>query len=154
MTVTVTNNATSGNRHARLKGIVLTGVDLASPIVANNEGTDGTGALDNLTYTSAADNSMGFASVSDWDTNSSTFTAAAGTTIVDSTQVASSINCATLRQTTVGPAGTSVSLGLTSPTSTSWNWCWVEVREGAASSDPPPRRPVLAPSAAAMRSVW
>lgn len=134
MTVTVTTGTASGDRQARLKVVVLTGVDTANPVASSNEGSDTGGGLDNLTYTSTVTDSMGFASVSDWDTASSTFTAGGGTTIVDSAQVASVINCATLRQTTPTSSGSSISLALTSPTSTTWNYVWAEMRPGAAAT--------------------
>lgn len=134
MTVTVTSGSASGLREARIKPVVLTGVDTASPIVNSNEGTDNGGALDNLSYTSGAANSMGFAAVSDWDVASTTFTGAAGTTVVDSATPNNNINAVTLRQTTPGASGATVSLGLTSPTSTTWNYVWVEVREGSAAA--------------------
>jgi hypothetical protein len=153
-TVTVTNNATSGNRHARLQVVVLTGVDTGNPTVSVGQGSDGTGGLDNCTYTSAADNSMGWAAVSDWDVASTTFTAAAGTTIVDSASPGNSVNGATLRQTTPTTSGASVSLSLTSPTSTTWNWVRAEIREGTA-ADPYRLRVVTAPSPAATQaSTW
>jgi len=128
MTVTVANNATSGNRHARLRVKVLSGVDTASPIASSGEGTDSSGGLDGLSYVSAVANSVGIASVSDWDVSSSTFTAAAGTTIDDSASVASSVNCATLQQTTPTTSGATITLGLTAPTSTQWNYVWAEFR--------------------------
>lgn len=148
MTVTVTTLTASGDRQARVKPIVLTGVDTSNPAGWQaGEGTDTIGALDGLTYTSTSANSMGFASVSDWDTASAVFTAAAGTTIVDSTQVGASINCATLRQTTPTTSGSTISLGLTSPTSSTWNYVWIELPAavgGTAVSHPPTRRPAAA----------
>ncbi len=136
MTVTITNNASSGNRHARLKVLVFTGVDTASPIGANSEGTDTTGALDALSYTSTVANSIGVAAVSDWDVNSTTFTAAAGTTVADSASVASSINCATLTQTTPTTSGASIALGLTAPTSSAWNYVYAELKPATGTTAP------------------
>lgn len=154
-TTQVANNATNGNRHARLKVVVLTGVDTGDPIVSSAQGTDGTGGLDNCTYTSAADNSMGFASVSDWDVSSTTFTAGSGTTVVDSASPGNSVNGATLRQTTPTTSGAAVSLALTSPTSTTWNWVRAELREGAAAADPYLLRVFNVPGLAATQaSTW
>lgn len=149
MTVTVTTGSGSGDRHARLQVEVFSGVDNGSPVAATNEGTDSGGALDNLSYTSSVANSVGVAAVSDWDVTSTTFTAAAGTTVDDSASVASSINAATLRQTTPTTSGSTITLGLTSPTSTNWNYAWVELRPDTGTT-PNPRPPVVAPSVAAV----
>jgi hypothetical protein len=137
-TVTVNNNATSGNRQARLKVLVLTGVDTTAPVVASSTGSDSTGALDSLTVTTGVANSWVVGSVSDWDVNSTTLTAAAGTTISDSGSPGSAINGATLRNTTPGASGSSVSLGLTSPTSTAWNFVVAEFRPAAGGTNATP----------------
>jgi hypothetical protein len=155
MTVTVTNQAGSGFRHARVKPLVFTGVDTTTPLVNNNEGTDSGGGLDTLSYTSGVANSVGVASVSDWDVASTTFTAGSGTTIDDSQTVASSINCATLRQTTPTTSGSTVSLSLTSPTSTQWNYVWAELRPGSAVASSAQAQPFVFPSVAAHRAaIW
>lgn len=151
MTVTVTTGSGSGDRHARIRCGVYTGVDLASPVAATNEGTDTLGALDNLSYTSSVANSVGIAAVSDWDVTSSTFTGASGTTVDDSASVASAINAATLRQTTPTTSGSTVTLGLTSPTSTSWNWVWVELRPDTSTPTQP--RPLIVPGLATIRAA-
>lgn len=152
MTVTITSGSGSGDRHARLRVLVLTGVDPASPVGASSEGTDSGGALDALSYTSTTANSVGVASVSDWDVTSTTFTAAAGTTVDDSASPGSAINCATLRQTTPTTSGSTITLGLTSPTSTNWNYVYVEMKADT-STGANPRPPVVTPSAAVMRSA-
>jgi hypothetical protein len=153
MTVTVTTQSATTFRHARLKPLVFTGVDTVTPLVSNNEGTDSTGALDTITYTSGVANSIGVASVSDWDVTGTTFTAASGTTLDDSQTVASSINCATLRQTTPTTSGAAISLGLTSPTSTQWNWVYAELRPGSAVAAGAQVQPFVFPSAATQRAA-
>lgn len=152
MTVTVTTQSSSGNRHARLKPLVFSGVDTVTPLVNSGEGTDSTGALDTLTYTSGAANSLGVASVSDWDATGGTFTGAAGTTVQDGATVASAINCATLTQSTPTTSGSTITLGLTAPTSTQWNYVWAELRPGTAVTSLQVQ-PFVVPSAAVNRAA-
>ena len=155
MTATVTNGAVSGFREARLKCVVFTGVDTTSPIASSGEGNDSGGALDTLTYNTTVANSQGIGTASDWDVASTTFTAAAGTTISDSATPNGNINGATLLQTTqTATVGATITLGLTSPTSTQWNYVWAELRpSGGATSALRPK--LVIPVGAVIRaSSW
>lgn len=135
MTVTVTNNATSGFRHAALRVLVITGHDTVSPIGAHGKAGSASAASIAQAYTAQATGSQGFISVADWDALAA-MTAGTGCTLEGSASPGSAFTYGFARRTSAdGSNGVSTSLNVTLPgTSTNLAWVYFEVKPAAAAA--------------------
>lgn len=136
MTVTVTNQAASGGRHAAVCVIVLTGADGTTPVPVHGEsGSTSTGTV-NQSYTANTTGGMGFTAIADWSAKG-VMTAGTGTTRIGSAGVgAPDYDYGFFRRTSADDVATSsnsvnATLG---GTATSVRWIWVEVVPAAGGS--------------------
>ena len=146
MTVTVTNAASSGNRHAALRVEVITGADTTTPIGAHGKtGSVNTAAIAQ-SYTASATSGWGRIVATDWDAGAA-MTAGTGCTLEGSGTPGSAVTYGFVRRTTADDSvGVSNTLNVTlGATSTNVAWTWSEVLPAAATttSDPPRRRPQM-----------
>lgn len=117
MTVTVTNQAASGDRQAGLLVQVLTGANNLSPVEVSGVGHHTPAGIYNQSYTPTVSSGTGFLCVVDWPNNTSSLpTAASGSTLITGSFVQSNgISAHWLRRTTMDDvAGTANSLGVSS----------------------------------------
>lgn len=133
MTITVTNTASSGNRHAAIKVYVLTGADIVTPVGANGKAGSTSAASIAQSYTAEATGGQGFIATCDWDVTGNQ-TAGTGCTLTGSGAPGSAITYGFLRRTTADDVnGVSNTLNVTLPgTSTNLRWGYVEIMPGAA----------------------
>jgi len=128
MTVTVTNQAASGGRHAAVSVQVLTGADGTTPVPVHGEsGSTSTGTV-NQSYTANTTGGMGFTAIADWSATG-VMTAGTGTTRIGSAAVgAPDYDYGFFRRTSaddVASSSNSVNATL-GGTATSVRWIWVE----------------------------
>lgn len=142
MTVTVTNQASSGNRHAAIKVYVLTGVTAPAVGANGKSGSTSAGSIAQ-NYTAEATGGWGFIATCDWDVMGAQ-TAGTGCTRDGSANVGTAITYGFLRRTSADDVNTSTNtLNVTLPgTSTSLRWTYAEAMPSAAAavSDPPTLR--------------
>jgi hypothetical protein len=146
MTVTVTNQASSGFREAALRVAVLTGHDTGTPIGAHGKAGSASAASIAQSYTAQATGGQGFIAATDWDALAA-MTAGTGCTLEGSASPGSAFTYGFVRRTSADDTNTvSNTLNVTiGGTSTNLSWVWAEVKPAAASavSDPPQRRPQM-----------
>lgn len=135
MTITVTNQAASGNRQAAMRVIVLTGADNVTPISSSgvNKTTTSVSAF-SQSYTPARSGGSGFMSMCDWNNNTSqpfSIIAASGSTQSGGITMATGITTADVYRTVFDDvAGVSNSIGIngwTAPDPCLWAWAVVQV---------------------------
>lgn len=129
MTVTVTNIASSGNRHAALKVYVITGADTSNIDGATGKsGSTSTGSIAQV-YSAQQTNAQGFIAVCDWDVMG-TMTAGTGCTRDGSAAVGTAITYGFLRRTSADDvSGNNNTLNVTlGGTSGNVRWAYVEIR--------------------------
>lgn len=143
MTVTVTNQATSGFREAALRVAVITGHDTGTPIGAHGKAGSASAGSIAQSYTAQATGGQGFISVCDWDALGA-MTAGTGCTLEGSASPGSAFTYGFVRRTSADDVnGNSNTLNVTiGGTSTNLSWVYAEVKPAAAAatSDPPLRR--------------
>jgi len=129
MTITVTNQAASGGRHAAVSVQVLTGADGTTPVPVHGEsGSTSTGTV-NQSYTANATGGMGFTAIADWNATG-VMSAGTGTTRIGSAAVgAPDYDYGFFRRTTADDVATSSNAvnATLAGTSNSVRWIWVEV---------------------------
>jgi hypothetical protein len=135
MTVTVTNGAASGFRHAALKVYVWTGQDAASPIGANGKSGSTSAASIAQSYTAQATGGQGTIVAADWDDKGAE-TAGTGCTVDGSADLAGQFTYCFARRTSADDVNTnSNTLNVTLPaTSTNLSWVYVEIKAAAAAT--------------------
>lgn len=135
MTVTVTNQATSGFREAALRVVVLTGHNTSTPIGAHGKSGSASASSIAQTYTASATGGQGFISVADWDALSA-MTAGTGCTLEGSGTPGGAVTYGFVRRTSADDStGVSNTLNVTvGGTSTNLSWVWAEVLPAAGGS--------------------
>lgn len=135
MTITVTNQASSGNRHAALRVAVLTGADTGNPIGANGKAGSTSAASIAQNYTAEATGGWGFIVTCDWDVVGNQ-TAGTGCTLEGSGAPGGAITYGFLRRTTADDVNTNTNtLNVTLPgTSGNLRWAYAEAMPGAAAT--------------------
>lgn len=147
MTVTVTNGAASPNRHAAVRVLVLTGVDIVAMSGAHGKSSSTT----NITsiaaaYTATRTGSLGLLVVADWFDAGAESAGGTGNTLEGSADVAASYTYAFLRRTSPdGVAGATTTITSTVPTSSNIRWAWLEMLPDGDGA-PPPQSLGLPPS--------
>jgi hypothetical protein len=146
MTVTVTNQASSGFREAALRVLVITGHDTGSPAGAHGKAGSASASSIAQSYTAQASSGQGFISVCDWDALSA-MSAGTGCTLEGSATPGSAFTYGFVRRTSADDVnGVSNTLNVTvGGTSTNLSWVYAEVKPAAATAttDPPRRRPQM-----------
>lgn len=129
MTVTVTNGAGSGNRHAALLVLVLTGVDTTTPVGQHGKSSATTATTSiAASYTATRTGSLGLLAVADWFDAGAESAGGTGNTLEGSADVASNYTYAFLRRTSPdGVAGAATTVTATMPSSTNIRWTWLEL---------------------------
>lgn len=146
MTVTVTNQASSGFREAALRVAVITGHDTGTPIGAHGKAGSASAASIAQSYTAQATGGQGFIAATDWDALAA-MTAGTGCTLEGSGTPGGAVTYGFVRRTTADDSnGVSNTMNVTiGGTSTNLSWVYAEVKPAAAAttSDPPRRRPQM-----------
>jgi hypothetical protein len=136
MTVTVTNQAASGNRQAGMKILVFTDTN-GQPTTGAHGKSGGTASSIAQSYTAQATGGWGLIGVCDWDVIGAE-TAGTGCTLTDggSANIGTAITYGFLRRTTADDVNTnSNTLNVTIPgTSTNLSWTYVEVLPAVAAA--------------------
>lgn len=139
MSVTVTNNTSSGFRAAALRVTVFTGHDTVTPIGAHGKAGSASAASIAQSFTAQVTGSQGFIGVCDWDVMGA-MSAGTGCTLEGSANVTTDITYGFVRRTSAdGVASASTTLNVTLPgTSTNLAWVYAEIRAaaGGATSSP------------------
>lgn len=128
MTITVTNQAASGGRHAAISVQVITGAHATPAPVHGESGSTSTGTV-NQSYTANATGGQGFTAIADWNATG-VMTAGTGTTRIGSAAVgAPDYDYGFFRRTSADDvSGNSNSVNATlGGTSNSVRWIWVEI---------------------------
>lgn len=142
-TVTVTNQAASGNREQEMRVIVLTGADLVTPIASSGVNKTTTSASSfSQSYTPARSGGSAFMAMCDWN-NANTTTepvAATGSTQSGGAVQGTGITAAYVYRTVFDDrAGVSNSIGIASwanPDPCLWAWACVNAASSAANFMP------------------
>lgn len=131
-TITVTNQAPSGSRHAALASIVLTGQH-ATPVGAHGKAGSISASSISQSYTSQGTGGWGFLVVIDW-TATGAMTAGTGCTLIASGNLGTpDISYGFFRRTTAdGSNGVSNTLNCTlGGAATEVRWAWIEILPAA-----------------------
>lgn len=152
MTVTVTNTASSGNRHAALKVYVITGADTSDIDGATGKAGSTSAASIAQNYTAQQTSAQGFIAVCDWDVTGN-MTAGTGCTRDGSAAVGTAITYGFLRRTSADDSnGVTNTLNVTlGGTSNNVRWAYVEIRVAAGGTDATPTPAVVATTASVPR---
>lgn len=129
MTITVTNGAASPNRHAALRILVCTGVDLVTPVGAHGKSSSVSASSIAASYTATRTGSLGLLVVCDWFDAGAESAGGTGNTLEGSADIASNFTYGFFRRTNPdGIAGATTTITATIPgTSTSLRWAWLEL---------------------------
>lgn len=132
MTVTVTNQASSGFREAALRVLVITGHNTSTPVGAHGKSGSASASSIAQNYTASATGGQGFISVSDWDALSA-MTAGTGCTLEGSATPGGAFTYAFVRRTSADDVnGNTNTLNVTvGGTSTNLSWVYAEILPAA-----------------------
>lgn len=140
MTITVTNQAASGNREQEFRVIVLTGADNANPISSSgvNKTTTSSSTF-SQSYTPARSGGSGFMCICDWNNNTGvplSMVAASGSTQSGGVTQATGVTVAYVYRTVFDDVtSVSNSIGINGWTAPDpCLWAWVDVQVPASSS--------------------